>query len=129
MLREKFPEPSRIPPTSDELRQHVKRANYQASVWRNALGTNPYIPDDDGHGWDLIDGSLKIHWMDNQAEILELVICHCRKAKCNDECQCVQLRIPCTDISKCKSECDNQCTETVFEDLTDEELEVDNMID
>ena len=30
--KEKFPEPCRMPPTSGELYQHVKRAKYQAFI-------------------------------------------------------------------------------------------------
>ena len=28
-----FPGPTRIPPGKDELRQHVKKVNYQAFIW------------------------------------------------------------------------------------------------
>ena len=35
-----FPEPSKIPPTKDELHQHIERVNYQTFVWKNASETN-----------------------------------------------------------------------------------------
>ena len=40
----KFPEPFEIPSTIDELDQHVKRINYQALLWMNALEANQKIP-------------------------------------------------------------------------------------
>ena len=30
-------EPHQLPPTKDELTQHIIRANYQAYVWKRAL--------------------------------------------------------------------------------------------
>ena len=66
---EKFPEPSKTPPTQDELHQHIKRVNYQTFVWKNALEVNTEISGADQHGWDVIDGSNKIHWMDNQTAL------------------------------------------------------------
>ena len=49
--REKFPELSKIPPTKDELHQHVRHVNYQAFVWKIALEENQEIPDADQYGW------------------------------------------------------------------------------
>ena len=106
----KLPEPTRLPPTKDELKQHVLRSNYQAFIWKRALEGEPAIPDPDGYGWDLDDGHLSIHWMDNRPapdEILELVVCECNRKKCGDNCQCSSFQIPCTDICKCKGECGN----------------------
>ena len=50
-------------------------------------------------------GTYKIHWMDNQTvpdEILELVVCDCKKGKRTEQCQRVLLQVLCTDICKCK---------------------------
>ena len=87
----------------------------------------PDMHDPDGHGWALVDGCLNVHWMDNEPahnEILKLVVCECRRQKCADKCQCLQLQIPCTDICKCKSECNNQnMTETVdFDETCDKDV-------
>ena len=123
--KEKFPEPCRMPPTSDELRQYVKRANYQAFIWKKALEIDPKIPDPERHGWELVDGKLRVLWMKNKVapeEILELLVCKCKRKKCLEECQCVQLKIPCTDICKCKNFCDNQ---QKFEASSDVEFDED----
>ena len=38
-----------LPPTSDSLLQHTKRANYQAYVWKKALVATQRLPSPDGH--------------------------------------------------------------------------------
>ena len=67
---EKFSEPSKIP---------LKKTSYinmlNASTTKH-LEAYQEIPDADQHGWGVIDGTCKDHWMDNQTdpdEILELV--------------------------------------------------------
>ena len=70
----------------------------------------------------MVDGAYKIHWMNNQTapdEILELVVCGCKKGKCTEQCQRVFLQIPCTDT--CKGECHNEVPESFF--ISDDELE------
>ena len=62
--RAKTTEPYQPPPTKDELLQHVKRANYQSLLWKQALNTNfePHSPI--GHGRQDDEGSLEIVWME-----------------------------------------------------------------
>ena len=53
------------PPTKAALKNHLRRANYKAFLWRHALETQmDQAPD--GHGWQLKKGQLKIYWT-NQA--------------------------------------------------------------
>ena len=62
--------------------------------------------------------------MDNQPtpdEILELVVCDSKKGKCTEQCQCILLQIPCTDICKCKGECHNEVQESFF--ISNDEIE------
>ena len=54
-----FPDPPKIPQTRDELRQHVKRVNYQAFIWKKALEVEPLIPNADGYAWDYVDNCLR----------------------------------------------------------------------
>ena len=51
---EKFLETFKIPPTKDELHQHVKCVNYQALAWENLWEVKQEIPDADQHGWGVI---------------------------------------------------------------------------
>ena len=61
----------------------------------------PEIPTPDGHGWYFADDAeLEIKWMDcNPApdEILEVVICDCKKKCVQTSCSCMQLGFSCTD--------------------------------
>ena len=80
--------------------------NYQAFAWKNALEAKQEIPDPDQHGCGVI-GTYKVYCMDNQTdhgEILELVLCDCKKEKFTEQQQCVLLQIPSTNIRKCSSQ-------------------------
>ena len=57
---ENTPEPHQLPPTNDELTQHIIHANYQANVWKRALETNLDIPFPIGQGWERKDDQLSV---------------------------------------------------------------------
>lgn len=106
----KTPEPHLLPPTKDELFQHVKRANYQTFIWKRAMLVNPETPAPNGNGWNENDGQLEVVWMEQQPaplSLLELVVCDCKRAKCLTDCQCRVLLMECTELCKCKGSCDN----------------------
>ena len=74
-----------LPPTKDALKHHIARANYQACIWHQSLAADAPTPSPDGHGWDVVDGHLSIHWMDQQPApkaILQLISCKCSKDHC-----------------------------------------------
>uniref|UniRef100_UPI00358F73A3 uncharacterized protein n=1 Tax=Myxine glutinosa TaxID=7769 RepID=UPI00358F73A3 len=52
-----------MPPNQDALREHIKRANYQAGIYKRSLQPNAEIPVPDGHGWKMESGELVINWM------------------------------------------------------------------
>ena len=86
------------------------------------------IPDANGDGWDYVDNCYKVHWIDNKPapdEIVDLVACNCKISKCVDDCQCVQLEVPCTEICNCKNDCGNN-TEDENEFFSDEEIMSDS---
>ena len=58
--KNKIPEPHQLPPTKDELLQHVKRANYQSFIWKRALHANPDIRSPVGNGWSLSGDMLDV---------------------------------------------------------------------
>jgi hypothetical protein len=62
-----------LPPTKDSLRYHVTCANYQAHFWQQSLEAKSHTASPDGHGWDLIDRNLSIHWMDQQPAPMALL--------------------------------------------------------
>ena len=54
-----------LPPSQSALKMHIKRANYQAMVWKNANVKSPNIPDAAmGHGWYTGQSGLEYDWCD-----------------------------------------------------------------
>ena len=42
---------------------HVRRANYQAPIWKKAGQATPRIPGPDGRGWNTnVEGELELCW-------------------------------------------------------------------
>ena len=122
-------ESSQLPPCGDCLKQHVRRANYQAAVWRRSLVSQPVIPDPTGFGWSADpDGNLFIEWMKGSPApdaVLELLAC---KYKCTckpPDCACLANRLKCTSMCRLAS-CTNQVAdETEVEVQFDDELDED----
>ena len=90
-----------LPPTKDALKYHVARANYQACIWHNSMEAAPHTPSPHGHGWDVIDGHISIHWMDQQPApkaLLQFISCNCLKGHCvGGRCSCRRNVMSCTD--------------------------------
>ena len=69
---------SNFPPCKDNLKEHVKHANFSAGVVHNASVRHPELPlPQDGHGWVCSDGVLEPKWLsgpvlpEQLADILE----------------------------------------------------------
>lgn len=107
-----------MPPNKDALCLHVKRANYQAAIYKRALDPHPVVPSPHGHGWKVNSDDIFIHWMDLPPapnSVMELAHCPCKKSQCaKGKCSCLENNLLCTDLCKC-SNCENmqsdqQCT-------------------
>ena len=101
-------DPESLPPCLSTLILHIKLANYQALVWRNALRSNPMIPSPNGHGWDVTDDVITIKWLGSKPapeEVLELLSCLCKRKCKAEDCVCMQAGLKCTVL--CTSKCDN----------------------
>ena len=73
---------AKLPPTYDAALYHIKRANYQMLIWKNACIPNLNLPSPDGNGWKMLDGEIVSQFMNNKAApnvILELNVCNCKK--------------------------------------------------
>ena len=80
LFRQKAQSNLQLPPTSDSLLQHIKRANYQVYVWRKALVPRQDLPTPAGNGWTIQGNSLFPQLMTKPPapeSILELVNCQC----------------------------------------------------
>ena len=99
-----------LSPTKDALIYHVARANYQACIWHNSLEAAAHTPSPHGHGWDVIDGHISIHWMDQQPApkaLLQFISCNCFKGHCvGGMCSCRKNVMLCIDACGCV-ECSN----------------------
>ena len=108
----------RLPPCRNALEQHVKRANYQAAIWRRALQTHINAPSPQESGWMIAaNNQISVRWMTQEQappELLETYACKCKKNKCsNNQCSCVRSGVSCTELCSCIS-CSND-SETVVE--------------
>ena len=75
--------PEALPPCRTLLRLHIKRANYQAAIWRRAVIRHPDVPSPHGHGWKVCGTSKLVEfvWLGTKPvpeEVLELFLAHAK---------------------------------------------------
>ena len=96
-----------IPPTSDALLQHCKRANYQAKIMRSCVKQKIGAPSPTEHGWHLEDGQLHVTWMTRNPapdSVLHVIHCGCRGSACEtNRCSCFTAGLCCTDLCRCSN--------------------------
>ncbi|CAM1304786.1 Uncharacterised protein at_DN0466 [Pycnogonum litorale] len=101
-----------LPPTSDSLRQHIKRANFQSIVWRKALDARQNLPKPEDYGWSISDGVLQAVLMTREPaprELTELTTCRCKKSSCRlMGCSCRTQNLACTEACACMANEDCQ---------------------
>ena len=96
-----------IPPTSAALKEHVKRATFQAgAVWGQATITQPDIPSPGEWGWKLEGQRWFVNWSTLPpiaASCQELAKCSCKQS-CTGSCKCYRSTLPCTALCSCDCE-------------------------
>ena len=110
------PELKAIPPTDAAFIENVKRAHYQAIVWRQALTPNADVPNPLQLGFYLdeeesnympikVPTSVSI----GPDRLLKLIKCGCSsKTSCKSLiCSCAKSGLPCTMFCQCKENCLN----------------------
>lgn len=118
-----------LPPTQDALHLHIRRANYQAMIWKRAQDATLSIrrPEDE-NGWYLSDeGILKPKLMTQEevsASCLQLAFCGCSSENSclNRRCTCVRLSLPCSKACKCSDtlRCRNPQNVAANDDIEDD---------
>ncbi|KAJ8030580.1 hypothetical protein HOLleu_27036 [Holothuria leucospilota] len=104
-----------IPPTSEALFHHAKRAVYQAAyVWGQALLRDPELPDPSDWGWTKrTSGLWKPLWTtlpEACTTCQELIKFDCNVDKgCHGRCKCVKAGVACTTYCKCYGDCKHSC--------------------
>ncbi|KXJ07094.1 hypothetical protein AC249_AIPGENE15324 [Exaiptasia diaphana] len=74
-----------LPPTSNSIRLHIQRANYQTLMWKRCLQAKQELPCPNGNGWELTENGLKPVLMTQDAApkgLAELTVCTCQKSSC-----------------------------------------------
>ena len=74
-----------MPLSRNALVHHIKRANYQAAIWRKAFQTNINVPSPNGNGWVIAaNNEVLVRWMIREqapSELLQNYSCDCKKSK------------------------------------------------
>ena len=96
----------RLPPTEPELKEHIKRANYQGYIWQYATKSMLELPSTDGNGWskneddELVPTKNKLVPTKNKLvptknimpaapeRFDELTTCKCKSGCKNNRCAC-----------------------------------------
>lgn len=64
---------SLLPPCHSELIQHLKRANYQCKIWRQANKRYPILQNPIFHGFRKENGIMVPYWHDGDVVPMDLV--------------------------------------------------------
>ena len=115
-------DPESLPPFSSTLGLHIKRANYQAGIWKNALVAKPIIPNPYDHGWILEDNELAVQWLGSKPapdEVLSLISCVCKRTCKEKTCCCLQPKLKCTTL--CTANCKNMSERNLYSENFDED--------
>lgn len=101
-----------IPPTSEALLQHCKRAIYQGGhVWSQADNPNPTLPSPSEWGWEFLDGKWQPLWTilpEASKTCQELLKCACNTGCKSKRCKCYKAGLRCSALCKCN--CDSNLT-------------------
>lgn len=94
-----------IPPTQAALKEHVKRAAFQAGIiWAQATSPLPDIQSPADYGWRKDGDTWKICWTTLPpiaASCQELTKCSCKK-DCTRRCKCFKSGLACTALCGCE---------------------------
>lgn len=94
----------KLPPTSNALHQHTRRAIYQAEVWKSCLQRKQNMPSPLEWGWKQNhEGELLPLWStDKPATEVRKLSSHCGcKSTCTIRCTCKKQNIKCTSLCCC----------------------------
>lgn len=104
--------PELLPPTSDAMDLHIKRAHFQALVWKQADCEEPVLPSAEESGWKLLNNRLTPILMMKSpipAACMEMVCCGCKKGCRSMRCKCRKSNLLCTKMCKCENDMDTEC--------------------
>ena len=99
-----------LPPTSDAVRFHIKRAHLQSLIWQKAIDSKPEIPEATGNGWKMVNDKL-VPDLTSLSPVpdacVNLIRCSCKGTCITLRCGCRKANMPCTGMCKCPGHCLN----------------------
>ncbi|KAL8592266.1 hypothetical protein ACOMHN_036900 [Nucella lapillus] len=102
--------PEKLPPTKNALSHHIRRAHFQAKVWRQAHLQHPVLPPTATMGWTR-EAETLVSVLMSLAPIpescLELISCSCTTRCMTARCKCKRSRLPCTEACRCRRDNEN----------------------
>jgi hypothetical protein len=97
-----------LPPTQEALRQHIKRATFQAGYcWGQMMIASPELPSPSEWGWVQSDNGWDIYWTtlpEATQACRQLLRCGCKKG-CRGQCKCMKNALQCTALCFCGGQC------------------------
>ena len=102
LLFSKTVNPEALPPTKDALELHIKRAHYQAFVWKQAACQYPDLPNPDEMGWTTNGESGKLLPLLMTKDPIpttckDIISCSCKSRCMTLRCGCKKAKLFCTD--------------------------------
>ena len=95
-----------LSPTGDAALLHIRRAQFQAMICKQAHLTNPTLPLPETVGWLSLNNKLvpKLMSLVPVSETWdEMVNCGCKSGCKTMKCNCRNVGLPCTGACKCRS--------------------------
>ena len=97
-----------LPPTREALKQHIKRAAYQAGYcWSQMMVSTPELPSPSDWGWVHTDNGWDVYWTtlpEATDACRQLLRSGCKKG-CRRQCKCAKAALQCTALCHCGGEC------------------------
>ena len=104
--------PQALPPTSDALNLHIKRAHYQTRVWRESVLAKPALPSPVTAGWILDQGQFRPELMSLTPipqSCTEIVSCGCNEGCSSKKYSCRKGKLICMAACKCTENLTKTC--------------------
>ena len=134
----KMPKLHSLLPTTEAFTENVKRAHFQACIWKSALQPDPPNFDVERFGWKKDKGTKTLSpitipdWKGPAPPcVMKLISCSCTsESPCaTHRCGCNSANLSCTIFCKCNesSNCENRCTkEAIVANSDDSDSESDS---
>ena len=116
----------KLPPTLDALTLHLKRANYQAFIWKHSCQPLLSLPSPIGNGWMRDENNMMQHEMMSNKPVpdvvAELTHCTCKKGCQTNQCRCRKSNLQCMEACLCHDTCKNIRHEEDFDEDDEDEV-------